>query len=523
MIKIFTLCVVSLFVLSASANAAERSGERGPYWEQTSMDVYCESPCENALWLPGGFTRDYTVEYTSSNPAVAEYVESGLCVIGHTAGTAQITGKVTTSDGQVYSASFPVTVLIPQALSHDGDKLVFDKYYYTIGSGNTATFFANSGLSDEFRIPGKISDGSTIYTVTAIGNAAFKNSDVKKVTIPVTTHTIGDEAFANCYPLEQVEFFSLTNVKRIGDKAFFQCTNLGRPDFPESLESIGDLAFMECFKVDKFVLGPNVSAIGDGAFASCLNLECIDVKGNSNFRVLLPSGDGGPGILLTHDETELLAFPNKVYEYYWFFDDSTPYEIPKRVKKIRPYAFCGVTRLRAVTIPATVSEIGAYAFNGCMGLSEIALPESITRIEDHCFDFCEGLTKVSVGAGVSYVGECAFPAVGPKEFRCPSVIPPAAMQSADPTTDSFCELPSDATLYVPEASIPAYKSAAIWSYYPQIVALPQSCVETVNTESEATTDLVPFYTIDGRYVGNDPRSLPSGVYVNARGEKIHIQ
>lgn len=515
----------SLTILAQSA--PERVSASVPYWEKDAMTIYCESPYENALMLPGGFSHDYTVEYVSSNPSVVEYVESKICVVGHQAGTAVITGTVTMGDGQVYATNLPVTVVVPQANSRQGNKLIFDKYYYTVSDDKTAAFYTSSDVGKEFLVPGKISDGSNVYTVTSIGEGAFKNSSIEKVAIPVSTKIIGSSAFANCYSFKEIQFFKITNVEEIGNKAFFQCSNLTDPEFPATLAKIGDFAYMECFAVKKFDFGSNLSQIGKGAFAGCLNLQIFNVRSNNYFAVLSPLNDGGPGVLFTKDYKELVAYPNKIRDYWWIysFDDEDPYEIYNRVQKIRPYAFNGCTYLRAVTIPTSVTEIGEYAFNGCSGLGEISLPAGITRIEDHCFAYCESLEKVTVQSGLTYVGKSAFPTTGPKEFRCPATVPPTAALSEDPTTDSFCDLPSNATLYVPQSSIQAYKTAAIWSYYPQVEALPSVGVQDI------TTDLIEpdndgenaIYTIDGKYVGTDTKNLPSGIYVNKKGDKFVVK
>jgi len=91
-----------------------------------------------------------------------------------------------------------------------------DEFEYTLDNGKaTITKYLGSGA--ESVIPESI-DG---YSVFAIGEAAFKNSNVTKVTIPNTVREIGWFAFAGCASLEEIVIPS--SVTSIEYGAFDYC------------------------------------------------------------------------------------------------------------------------------------------------------------------------------------------------------------------------------------------------------------------------------------------------------------
>ncbi len=103
---------------------------------------------------------------------------------------------------------------------------VSDGIYYDItgGSPNTVAVTYATGsynsYSGEVSIPSTVTYNGTHYTVTAIGNNAFRNcSNLTGVTIPGTVTSIGEYAFYSCGRLHSVTF--PTNLTTIGANAFY--------------------------------------------------------------------------------------------------------------------------------------------------------------------------------------------------------------------------------------------------------------------------------------------------------------
>ena len=131
--------------------------------------------------------------------------------------------------------------------------------YYTITSSNTVevtypsdNYFQNNNyVSGDVVIPSSVTNNGTTYSVTSIGDRAFRNcSSLTSITIPNSVTSIGEGAFVICY--------SLTSVT-----------------IPNSVISIGDAAFSDCSDLTSVTIGNSVTSIGHYAFAWCISLTSI--------------------------------------------------------------------------------------------------------------------------------------------------------------------------------------------------------------------------------------------------------
>ncbi len=93
--------------------------------------------------------------------------------------------------------------------------------------------------------------------------------------IPTTVNSIEASAFENSY----ITKLDLTNVKKIGAKAFANCTQSGDIVIGEQAEEVGDGAFAGNGKLEAFILkGTTNCKIGAGIFEGCPKLEYIDMR-----------------------------------------------------------------------------------------------------------------------------------------------------------------------------------------------------------------------------------------------------
>ena len=106
-------------------------------------------------------------------------------------------------------------------------------------------------------------------------------------------------------------------------------------------------------------------------------------------------------------------------------------------------AFFSCSSLKSVTIGNSVTSIGESAFVCCYPLESVTIPESVTSIGDYAFSGCSRLTSVTcLAENVPETGESVFSDVAQ----------------------------SNATLYVPESSVNAYKAAEQWKEFGMIKA-----------------------------------------------------
>lgn len=117
--------------------------------------------------------------------------------------------------------------------------------------------------------------------------------------------------------------------------------------------------------------------------------------------------------------------------------------IPNSVTNIGDGAFYGM-RLSSVIIPNSVTNIGAAAFGSTL-LESVIIPNSVTNIGGNVFNNARRLENVTVEADIP-------PTIG---------------------YGPFTETSSNLKIYVPAASVEAYKTAANWSTYAdKIQAIP---------------------------------------------------
>ena len=145
------------------------------------------------------------------------------------------------------------------------------------------------------------------------------------------------------------------------------------------------------------------------------------------------------------------------------------------------WAFYNCHELQSLAIPEGVTEIGKAAFYGCAYLKNVTLPASVQTIGDNAFALCAKMAKLQVAAVVP-------PTIAAKTFE-----------------DVSREMP----VYVPEASVDAYKAAPYWGKLNIIGGL--TAVETIESTPTTPTKLIrngqllilrgdKTYTIQGQEV-----------------------
>ena len=319
---------------------------------------------------------------------------------------------------------------------------------------------------------------------TTIGDQAFYDcSALTSVEMPKAT-TIGDEAFYDCSALTSV---SMPSVTTIGDQAFRYCSALTSVSIPESCTSIVGNPFQECKSLEEIVVDENnpnyssadgalydkgkttligwptaegditipqsVTTIGDGAFHSCGNLTSVSMPeattiGNSAFRYCSAlTSVSMPSVTTIGD----LAF----YDCRTLASVSMP-----SVTTIGEYAFQSCWYLTSVSMPS-VTTIGNWAFNGS-ALTSVSMP-AVTTIGDWAFEDCSALTSVEIPASVTMIGSGAFDGCNSlTSVYCHWEQP----LECDPRFEET--VLANATLYVPDGCVDAYRAVKPWSEFANI-------------------------------------------------------
>jgi hypothetical protein len=161
--------------------------------------------------------------------------------------------------------------------------------------------------------------------------------------------------------------------------------------------------------------------------------------------------------------------------------------IPDSVTTIGNSAFTGCTGLKNVHISETAISIGNNAFSTCVSLNNIVIPNSVTTIGDGAFYQCTGATNLIIGESVTSIGQNAF-------WGCYSLISVNCLAEVPPTvakTDFFSNFTTP-KLYVPSASVEAYRTTYGWNYFTQVYGFgPDYFTMQDNTSLHGDTIVIP--------------------------------
>ena len=115
-----------------------------------------------------------------------------------------------------------------------------------------------------------------------------------------------------------------------------------------------------------------------------------------------------------------------------------------------------------------ITSIGSRAFNSCGNLTSVNIPNSVTSIGGTAFNDCTSLTSIDIPSGVTSIGGGAF-------NSCRNLTSVTVNATTPPTmsVNNAFDNTNNCPIYVPSASIDAYKSATNWSTYAsRIQAIP---------------------------------------------------
>lgn len=210
---------------------------------------------------------------------------------------------------------------------------------YTLNADHTATVanYDNSTPDGVIDIPDTVTSGGQTYTVTAIGVSAFGSFstriNVSSVFIPATVRSIGSHAFIYCNALTTVTFAEGSQLKSIGNNAFWGSEQV-YPRFkeikiPDSVETIGNGAFRHCQNLERITLPSALQTLSNGTFYGCAALSEVT--------------------------------------------------FPASLKTIEKSAFGYCRNLSEVKLPASLTTIQSYVFNGCSALKTVFYDGSLAQ------------------------------------------------------------------------------------------------------------------------------------------------
>lgn len=222
---------------------------------------------------------------------------------------------------------------------------------------------------------------------------------------------VGTKAFEQCKNLTGVTLPDC--VTSLGERVFYNCSSLVGVSIPGGVTEIGNYAFYNCDALTDVVIPEGVTNIGNGLFQDC----------NSLASVTIPEG--------------VVSIGERAFQAC----NLESVALPDSLTAIGNYAFYNCKSMLSVDFGDSVETIGQYAFYGCLGLTSVTLPDSVATISNFAFQGCKSISSL----------------------YCKAVTPPSLGNY------SLYGTAGDLAIYVPAASIEAYKSADVWSKYADII------------------------------------------------------
>ena len=256
---------------------------------------------------------------------------------------------------------------------------------------------------DDIVIPETVTYKGITFTVTAVGDRAFANSQglLTSVIVPNTVTTIGELAFASCPYLHTVVLPN--SVKVVGNKTFMACPSLTSVQLPVGINNLPNEMFYSCFGLASIVIPPTVIRIEDLVFAET-GLTTIDIPESVTYI--------GVDAFSLCDRLIDVNIPNSVTELgegtFHSCRQLQSVHLPENLQVIPASLLSGCYNLTSVTFPETLSEIGDYAFFDCCRLTEIELPNSVTSLGTAAFQFCGELEAINIPKTVNHLGKNLF-------------------------------------------------------------------------------------------------------------------
>lgn len=334
--------------------------------------------------------------------------------------------------------------------------------------------------------------------VVDICESSFGASTVSSVTFDVfhsACATIGEEAFHNTLITKLTLPRSITTIRK---KAFMSCQKLKSLTLGDQLKYIQPSAFSNCCSLTTVKIPGTVKSIGENAFADCTSLTTVEFQ----------QGLGGTIV-------ETRAFNNNQ-------SITTVRCYSPGVVSFGDGAFVN-NHISYLSLPTTLKTIGNYAFSLNDIATPVSFPEGLTTIGHAAFSDQgllppDGWGTIVIPSTVTEIGYDAFHNVGDVHtVISKAVIPPTCtVQHARYAFEP--ETMSDARLIVPAGSEDLYREAGTWKDF-RWWKTPEADADDVTDDARASDDMgqedVYYFDLNGSAV--DASALTPGIYIRRQG------
>lgn len=262
--------------------------------------------------------------------------------------------------------SAPMTVATP---GYDDCTVSYDSFYGYQLTGYTGTESVLFIPDHVQQVAQNALKGNTVITKVVLPESIEKLNyccmaecpNLTEVVVPPTLKIIGDSAFRDC------DIRSLTLPEGVGHVDYYAFSgnkNLTEVSLPQSLTYIAGDAFSFCESLESIDLPDALTWIGGGAFRECKALKSIEIP----------------------DSADLADYA---------FQNCTALEtvkLPANLTALCNWEFEGCTSLTSLILPQTLSEIRTEALAGCTALTDLVILNRDVVLEDEDIEPVEGRT-----------------------------------------------------------------------------------------------------------------------------------
>lgn len=253
--------------------------------------------------------------------------------------------------------------------------------------------------------------------LTEIPDSTFSGSDIVEVVLPST-------------------------ITKIGDGAFYNCTNLKRINLGDNLNFVGESAFKGCVSLEELYLGHSFQTSYLSSFSGLSGLKkvilnCNNVPGNETMQYswyLLDTKTANGLEFVIGKDVEVATYFN-LFEHHGSVNEfntvsTVTFEDGCKVRELDG-TFRGFYNLTSVVLPESVKKVGKSTFEQCQSLESIdlsgvteldtenlftncyslksvILPDNLTKIGPYMFSNCKSLVSLTIPQSVTVIGENAF-------------------------------------------------------------------------------------------------------------------
>lgn len=250
---------------------------------------------------------------------------------------------------------------------------------------------------------------------------------------------IPDSTFSS---FDIVEVVLPSTITKIGDGAFYNCTNLKRINLGDNLNFVGESAFKGCVSLEELYLGHSFQTSYLSSFSGLSGLKkvilnCNNVPGNETMQYswyLLDTKTANGLEFVIGKDVEVAPYFN-LFEHHGSVNEfntvsTVTFEDGCKVRELDG-TFRGFYNLTSVVLPESVKKVGKSTFEQCQSLESIdlsgvteldtenlftncyslksvILPDNLTKIGPYMFSNCKSLVSLTIPQSVTVIGENAF-------------------------------------------------------------------------------------------------------------------